>query len=235
MQTVEQGTASAADVPATEVYPVLAKHQREEQWVCREIIGALQTWADRFTVEFNLDIPEVVLRIDWLPRTRYGHFRSDHNGFGLRGEIALNARYLTGQRQFWEVLGTLLHELLHGWQQAHGMPSEGNHHNTEFRNKARELGLIVDRRGATGYAATSSFKDLLRRFGVECPDAEIFPEVRIVAGQSKLKKWSCGCTNVWVACGGFQARCLKCSNDFTREEVHEADESPEGGSSTNDE
>jgi len=234
MQTSEQVTTDVAGAPATEVYPVLAKHQRDEEWVCREIIAVLQIWAGRFIAQFNLDIPEVVLCIDWLPRTRYGHFRCGHNGFGLRGEIAINARYLTGERQLWEVLGTLLHELLHGWQQAHGTPGKRNHHNREFRDKARELGLIVDRRGVTGYASTSPFKDLLRQYGVEVSDAEIVPQVRVVAGKSKLKKWSCGCTNVWVAMQGFQGRCLKCGNDFTREEVQQADESPEGGSANNE-
>lgn len=201
----------------TIIYPVLAQHQRSEEWDRRTIVSEFQTWANRFIVEFNLEIAEVVLCVDPLPRTRYGHFRYGHNGFGLRGEIAINSRYLGGQRQFWEALGTLLHELLHGWQQAHGAPGKRNHHNTEFRDKARELGLIVDHRGVTGYAAVSPFKDLLRRFGVEVPDGELLPKVRVVAGRSKLKKWSCGCMNVWVAVCELQARCLNCGQDFVRQ------------------
>ena len=31
---------------------------------------------------------------------------------------------------------------------------------------------------------------------------------------SKLKKWTCGCTNVRVAIDDFQAKCLKCGNKF---------------------
>ena len=33
-------------------------------------------------------------------------------------------------------------------------------------------------------------------------------------GQSKLKKWSCGCTNIRVAVKEFEAKCLKCGNLF---------------------
>jgi hypothetical protein len=33
-------------------------------------------------------------------------------------------------------------------------------------------------------------------------------------GKSKLKKWSCGCTNIRVAVKEFEAKCLKCGNVF---------------------
>ena len=33
-------------------------------------------------------------------------------------------------------------------------------------------------------------------------------------GKSKLKKWTCGCTNVRVAVKEFEAKCLKCGNEF---------------------
>ena len=35
-----------------------------------------------------------------------------------------------------------------------------------------------------------------------------------VSSKSKLKKWTCGCTNVRVAVSDFRARCLKCGNEF---------------------
>ncbi len=203
---------------APDVYDILAQHQRHEEWNRRELMADLQTWANRFVVEFKLDIPEVVLCVDVLPSSRYGHFRYGHNGFGLKGEIALNARYLTPNVPKWEVLGTLAHELLHAWQQAHGTPGKRNYHNSEFREKAIELGLVVDRRGVTGYTADSPFKNLLRHFGVVVPEHEVLPPGRRQPGQSKLKKWSCGCTNVRVAVADFRARCLKCGRDFSRDD-----------------
>lgn len=202
------------DLAAQSIYSALAKHQRDEAWGGQEMVAGLQTWAARFIVEFKLDIGDIALCIDQLPSGRYGHFRHGHNGFGLRGEIAINSRYLSGQRQVWEVLGTLLHELLHAWQETHGTPGKRNHHNAEFQAKARELGLNIDRRGITGYAANSPFKELLRKCGVSVPDHEFVAPVVRPRGDSKMKKWSCGCTTARVAIADFRARCLKCGSEF---------------------
>ena len=58
-------------------------------------------------------------------------------------------------------------------------------------------GLVIDRRGHTTYLDNSPFIDLLRRFGVNVPPLDVLsaPQER-QRGDSKLKKWSCGCTNV---------------------------------------
>lgn len=191
------------------VYDNLAHHQRSESWYGRDIVAVLQAWAERFVGEFKLEVSEVSLCIEELPFSRYAHFRYGHNGFGLKGEIAFNTRYLQGQREQWQVLGTLLHELLHGWQQAHGTPGKGNYHNREFRRKAAELGLIVDTKGATGYAAESPFKEILRRHHVEVPTVEIPAVTRRHRGNPKMKKWSCACTNVRCAVT-LHAQCLQC-------------------------
>jgi hypothetical protein len=210
---------NVGDPVATQtIYTALAKHQRDEVWGGQETVADLQTWAARFIVEFKLDIGDIALCIDQLPSSRYGHFRHGHNGFGLRGEIAINARYLTGKRQLWEVLGTLLHELLHAWQEVHGTPGKRNHHNAEFQAKARELGLNIDRRGLTGYAANSVFKDLLRLCGVSVPEHEIKAPAAPPRGDSKMTKWTCACsTTVRVAVADFRARCLKCGSEFKRD------------------
>jgi hypothetical protein len=200
-----------------EVYSTLAAHQCREEWFGRDLVALLQEWAARFICEFKLDIPEVVLCLEKLSKDRYAHFRHGHNGFGLRGEIAFNTLYLSGQRELWEILGTLLHELLHGWQQAHGKPGKRNHHNTEFREKAWELGLVVDRRGVTGFRATSPFKTLLGCHDIQAPDEQLIPIRKRTEGNSKLKKWSCECrpaVNVRVAIANFRARCLICNCEF---------------------
>jgi predicted SprT family Zn-dependent metalloprotease len=198
------------------IYEGLATHQRSEAWHSREFIGWLQTWTSRFNAEFNLGLTEIALRVDVLSRTCYGHFRWGHNGFGLKGEIAINRRYLTDRPPF-QVLGTLLHELLHAWQHAHGTPSRRDHHNEEFREKARACGLLIDRRGVTGFAAASRFKDLLRGYAIAVPDSEFIPTEARQKGNSKLKKWSCECTNVRCAVADLRARCLKCGAMFVQE------------------
>ncbi len=200
---------------ARSIYVELAAHQRTENWRSQETITWLQAWADRLNVAFKFHIPRLVLNVDRLPCNVLGHFRAGHNGLGLEGVIAINAKYV-GMLEEWELLGVLVHEMVHAWQACHGTVGKRSHHNREFRDKARELGLIVERNGVTGYTAESPFKDLLRRFGVGAPEVEIAPRSRVRNGDSKLKKWSCGCTNVWVAVAGFSAKCGRCGNVFVR-------------------
>jgi hypothetical protein len=214
-----------------EVYPTLAAHQRDEEWHSRTLVTFLQEWAERFIAEFKLEIPQVVLGVQDLPKDRFAQFRYGHNAFGLIGEITFNSRHLDGSRETWEILGTLLHELLHGWQQAHGKPGKRNHHNAEFRDKGWELGLIIDRRGVTGYREESAFKTLLQERGVQAPQGQQLPTRPQLPSKAKLKKWSCGCrppVNVRVAVAKFRARCLDCGCEFERQEPRQL--SPAEGS-----
>jgi hypothetical protein len=198
-----------------DVYGALAAHQRTEPWRWQGHLIELQRWSDIFAFTFKLEIPHVSLAVTRLRASRYGHFHCGHNGFGLKGEIALNARYLDGSRPPWEILGTLLHELLHAWQQSHGAPGKSNYHNVEFRRKAREFGLVIDQRGVTNYEPESPFMTLLREHRIDLPEMPEPPAEPLYQGSSKLKKWSCGCTNVRVAKAVFRARCLLCGNEFT--------------------
>jgi hypothetical protein len=61
---------------------------------------------------------------------------------------------------------------------------------------------------------------LLKGQGVEFVDVDqsdgviILPPTVKPKGKSKLKKWSCGCTNIRVAVKEFEAKCLKCGREF---------------------
>ncbi|MGD9644344.1 MAG: SprT-like domain-containing protein [Pirellulales bacterium] len=198
------------------IYRVLANHQTHEEWDCRPLVQELQVWAERMNEQFRLRIPEVSLSVDWLRCRRLGHFRPGHNGFGLKGEIAINRRHLE-DRDFWQVLGTLLHELLHAWQQEHGKAGKHNYHNKEFREKAREFGLSVDRRGYTDYEPHSPLMELLSQYGVNAPEFPPRGLVRLAAqGSSKLKPWVCACMRIWVAVADCQSVCLKCGQLYER-------------------
>jgi len=212
---MELNATNGSGINAGGIYRELACHQVTEQWHGRDILVFLQDWAERFNVEFKLDVPQVALCIENLPAHIGAYFRYGHNGFGLKGEIAMNERYLS-QPPF-EVLGILLHEMLHGWQDANGSPGKGNYHNREYRDKARSLGLLVDTRGRQGYAAESPFKEFLRRLDIQVPAVERpLPKER-AKGNSKMKKWSCGCTNVRCAVGTFKAQCLNCGRPFEQQ------------------
>ncbi|QDT53026.1 SprT-like family protein [Caulifigura coniformis] len=201
--------------PAPTIYERLEEHQRQEEWERRELLTVLQWNKDVFIEEFKLGPLDVALCVDRLPANRYGHFRHGWNGFGLRGEIALNTLYMDGTRPFWKWLATLLHELLHAHQEVHGKPGKGNCHNREFREKAASIGLIIDEKGVTQYQAESPFMDLLKRLGVAVRAEELIPEDGRKKGASKLKKWSCSCpVNVRVGAKDFHAKCLICNEQF---------------------
>ena len=207
----------------TAVYSSLAEPQLSStDWDFQPIIAELHRWQGIFTSEFKLDISSVALRIGGAKSNCYGHFRPSPNDFGIAREIAFNEAILLhciANGMYFEVLGTLLHELLHAWQHDVGRPSNWNHHNLEFRRKAEELGLIVDHRGITTYAPKSPFVELLHSFSVgtallELPVSAVPPKKK---KGSKLLKWSCGCTNVRVAIADFRASCLKCNRLFVKE------------------
>jgi hypothetical protein len=204
-------------IGTTSVYVALSEHQTSHPWDKQSLFQELHRWAGIFDSHFKLKVPQFAICVDHLHPRRYGHFRSGPNGFGLSSEIAINETYL-GERQFWEVLGTLVHEQLHAWQRAHGKPGKGNYHNQAFRTKAESLGLIVDQHGYTQYRRPSPFTELLERCGIKVPDLPT-PTLtpRRARHSSNLKKWSCGCTNVRVAIPDFRALCLKCGSQFERE------------------
>ena len=119
---------------AKPVYHVLAEHQvTEESWELAELLAWLQLWAQRFIHEFDLKISEISLCADWLGRRRFGHFRPGANGFGLKGEIAIN-RLNLHSREPWELLGTLAHELLHAHQELYGQLGKHNYHKGASNN-----------------------------------------------------------------------------------------------------
>ena len=68
-------------------------------------------------------------------RSRLGHYSAASGN--EPGEIAISFRHF--RRHGWdEALQTLLHEMVHQWQDETGLPID---HGPTFRNKAREVGI----------------------------------------------------------------------------------------------
>jgi len=200
----------------------LRSHQKTvADWSKKDLADNLHIWAERFTLEFKLKTSVPALTLGRLRPTRYGHFRPGRNGFGLLNEIAINETYVS-EHEYWRVLVTLLHELLHAEQETVGTPGRGNYHNKEFRERAEALGLIVDHWGHTWVTPEPTpFWTVLEKYGLQVPKIVEPAEVTIsTAGKSKLKLWVCQCTpkpvRVRVAVKDFQARCLKCGHVFVR-------------------
>ena len=209
-----------ADSCPLDVYRVLADHQSTDtRWELSSLLSWLHQWSCRFIETFGLNLKEVSLCVEELDPRCFGHFRSGRNGFGLKGEIAINRTYI-GVCEPHDVLGTLLHELLHAWEAENGRPGKNNYHTRAFRRKAGELGLIVDDRGRQSYASPSRFFSLLKGYGIHIPEmpALTTPPETVRKGKSKLRKWSCRCdppVNVRVAIRDFRAKCLCCRHPFT--------------------
>lgn len=80
-------------------------------------------------------------------------------------EIALNPSYFNGKNDK-DILSTLLHEMVHLWQQEFGKPSRRNYHNVEWANKMEEVGLIPSNTGEEGGARTGqSMSDYIDKDG----------------------------------------------------------------------
>ena len=200
----------------------LRDHQQSiEEWKFSEVATDLHRWAERMTLEFKLEITvPPALMLEHL-RRRLGHYRRGRNAFGLRDELAIDLEHLQTD-SYWQVLGTLLHELLHSWQEHNGRPpslKSHNYHNKELRNKALSLGLIVDAQGHTQYApGDTPFLSILQKYGVEVPEIREMPEpVRVHKGKSKLTLYECPCgVKVRVGRSKFRAMCLDCDGLFKR-------------------
>jgi hypothetical protein len=196
---------------------VLREHQEAlADWDFSNDIRELHGRAEEMIFEFKLEVSIPCLTVETL-RGAYGHFRHGRNGFGLRDEIAIDRFHLMGSPR-WRVLETLLHELLHSWQEHHGKPGKGNYHTVAFREKARSLGLIVDEKGCTDsdLSAASPFAAFLEKHQVEVPTAApvASPPVKPKPG-SKLKLYACPCgVKVRVGRSRFNARCLDCGGLF---------------------
>ena len=174
------------------------------------------SWGDRFNQVFRLGLRTPAIRLEPISRQRLGTYRYGRNGFGIRDEITLNSKYM--DRPLAEQLATLLHELLHEWQSLYGKPGRRHYHNREFQQKACLYGLLVDARGHHLGIEAGRFTILLAQHGVDAsvlpfPDPDTPTARRKRRGDSKLKKWTCGCTNVRCAVE-LAAHCERCGNRF---------------------
>ncbi len=213
------------------VYPAIAAHQKQEiNWDYHPLADFLDEWYSRFNDKLRLALPQVPLRLDpGIRRNCAGYFRPGHNEFGLVYEIALAVPSTEeiDRIDLGDLLGTLLHEQLHLLQELTGVPGRNNYHNAEYRATAERFGLLVDYRGHQQYAEGSLFAELLAEFDIDLPlslRAKIAetrgepapPRPPKLPGRSKLRKWTCGCTNVRVGVAELHACCTRpgCENPF---------------------
>lgn len=107
----------------------------------------LTAWHARFNDEhFGGALRPVAVRVSRRMKSRLGHYTAAQRGFP--GEIAISWRHL--RRHGWdEALHTLLHEMVHQWQDETGRAID---HGAGFRAKARDVGIAAAARRAPGAA-----------------------------------------------------------------------------------
>lgn len=85
----------------------------------------------------------ITLRMHRQARGYYWPKRFDRAGDSKRviDEIAMNSEYF-GTRSTAETLSTLVHEMVHLWQEHNGKPSRGGYHNAQWAGKMESVGLM---------------------------------------------------------------------------------------------
>ncbi len=150
----------AMHVPRTEIArpapprPEIAS-PRQKRRTSREraddagIIARLQSaHADYNATLFQGELTPIRMRISRRMKNRLGHYMVA--GAVQPAEIAVSLRHV--QRDPWDdVLHTLVHEMVHQWQDQHGIALD---HGQTFRSKAREVGICARATRLPAMAAT---------------------------------------------------------------------------------
>jgi len=104
----------------------------------------LTQWHRRYNDRhFDGALKAITVRVSRRMRARLGHYMSA-SASGEPSEIVVSRRHI--RRHGWEeALHTLLHEMVHQWQDETGHPID---HGRVFRAKAREVGVVPSARRA---------------------------------------------------------------------------------------
>ena len=105
----------------------------DDEWIVEELVA----WFRRYNLRhFGGKLREVPIRVSRRMKSRLGHYTAATPN-GEPAEIAISHAHL--KRHGWdEVKHTLLHEMVHQWQDEVGHPID---HGATFRRKAREVGV----------------------------------------------------------------------------------------------
>ena len=123
---------------------------------------------------FDASLPECMINLSRRPNS-FGFFASNlwasvheinsSNENESVHEISLNPDYLLRPSIEWH--STLVHEMVHLWQQEFGKPSRAAYHNREWASKMKSLGLMPSATGFPGGACTGqSISQYIIKYGL---------------------------------------------------------------------
>lgn len=118
-----------------------------------KIYTDLQTAFERFNADlFGGKLRPVIFTLNRV-RSARGYFAAQRFASRTddekRDEIALNPDAFA-ERSDLQILSTLLHEMVHLWQQQFGKPSRKNYHNKQWADKMEDVGLMPSNTGQPG-------------------------------------------------------------------------------------
>ena len=213
MQTVKQRLNERINIE------IMKNELNASDWPLSRLAIELYWWCDFFNIAFFKEdqLPIPAISFEKTSIKTLGHYVRGRNSFGIKENINLNSCYLN--RQLWDIIATLLHEMAHSWQKIYGKPSNSWFHNKEFQLKMLQMGIMIDNKGCH-MGITDPFVFMLKKHGIEFKmnfDADgiiKIPPKPKPKGKSKLRKWTCGCQNVRVGKAEFEATCDLCCNKF---------------------
>jgi len=156
---------------------------------------------------------------------------SSRDGQETMHEISLNPDLLA--RPPIEIMGTLVHEMVHLWQQEHGTPSRSTYHNVEWADKMEQVGLMPSDSGQPGGKRTGQrmtyyviIDGPFQRAFEAMPAEHLLPwisgqplgGVRTSPGRRDKVPYECpGCrSKVWGR-AGLELNCTPCGHGFVRQ------------------
>jgi hypothetical protein len=116
-----------------------------------EQFSAYQSMYDHFNrALFDGELPQVILNFSRRAGS-LGFFAAERwdDGRARTHEISLNPAHLK-ERSPIDVASTLVHEMVHLWQQERGTPSRAGYHNAEWAEKMESVGLVPSDTGGPG-------------------------------------------------------------------------------------
>lgn len=212
------------------------------EWEHKEPARGLYEWADVFRFYFfsagkpgDYALPQPLVAVAPMRIETLAAYRLVPNPNGLPYEVIMNSHWL--KRPQWEILETLLHEMVHLYQEnAPGMVRcKPPYHNQQFVDLCEQLGLHSRLgSGAHWKPADGQFEALMTRYGVEKPVYAIVigpdgPKKKYWwdddrsrrKGSSTLLKYVCGCpapkNSVRSGRKDLMALCLICNETFRAE------------------
>ena len=120
-------------VPAIPRRPTVERTRPEDVPVAEKLVEAHRALNARY---FGGQLSDIPIRVSRRMRSRLGHYTA-RTPVGDPAEIAISRAHV--RRHGWnEAVHTLLHEMVHQWQDETGIPVD---HGRAFRMKAREVGI----------------------------------------------------------------------------------------------